>query len=303
MFDKIINLVSLIFFCAAIWLIKKEIDYVGADKLLEIILSAPKGALFSAILLTILNYLILSGYDFWGLKYIQKPLPYQKILPMSATSFAVSNLAGHIYASGGAVRYLFLKPLGFTKQNILMLIFFETLGIVLGLAVSFVLAVFLETVNGTLKSYHYLSFLYLSAFLIIMGFWFYFEEVVQKERTFKIGKFLIKAPDKNLTLWQIWVGLFDFLSMFLVFYVFLNAFIPSSLVTVFVVFTVATVLSYLSQVPAGIGVLESLFLILYTHTDTEKGAILAAFALYRVIYFFIPFLVGCFIFYRLKKKN
>ncbi len=303
LFDRLIKLMSLIFFLSAVWLIKKEINFVGAKNLLNIILSVPFTALIIGFFLTGVNYLILSCYDVLGLKYIHKKLPYQKILPMSAVSFAVSNLAGHIYASGGAVRYLFLNPLGFSKKNIFLLVFFETLSIVLGLALGFILAVFLETVNGTLKNYHYLSLFYLSAFLIIAGFLFYFEEIVKKRRSFKIGKTIVKAPDTKLTAQQIWVGLFDFISMFLVFYVFLRTFISADIITVFIIFTTATVLSYLSQVPAGIGVLESLFLLLFTHTGAEKGAILGAFALYRSVYFFIPFIIGCCVFLVLKKKK
>ena len=292
MFDKLIKFIGFIFFLAAVWLIKKEVDLVGLKKLTEIILSTPFFLITSGFLITLVNFLILSGYDLLGLSYIQKKVPYQKVLPMSSVSFAISNLAGHIYASGGAIRYLFLKPLGFTKKEIFLLISFETLTILLGLAFAFVLAVFLETIDSTLKSYHYLSLLYLSAFLIITGFWFYFEEIVKKKRSIWLKKITLKAPTINQTITGLFVGLFDFITMFLVFYVFLEHFIDVNFIKVFIIFTTAMVLSYLSQVPAGIGVLESLFIVLFPHQVAQKGMILAAFALYRVIYFILPFLIA-----------
>lgn len=304
MLDKLIKFISFIFFIAALFLIKKEVDLVGLKKLFDIILSTPFYLILGAFLITSVNYFILSGYDLIGLNYIQKKLPFKKVLPMSSISFAISNLAGHIYASGGAIRYLFLKPLGFTKKEIFLLISFETLTILLGLAFAFVLAVFLETIDNTLKSYHYLSLLYLSAFLIITGFLFYFEEIVKKNRVLYIGKVSLKAPTLTQTYLGLLVGLFDFISMFLVFYVFLDYFIDVHFIKVFIIFTTAMVLSYLSQVPAGIGVLESLFIILFPHTAQQKGMILAAFALYRVVYFILPFALASIylLFQRIQKK-
>lgn len=290
MLDKLIKVISFIFFLAAMWLIKKEISLVGWQKLLNIIGTTPVFMIGLGTLITLCNYVILSGYDLLGLNYIQKKLPFLKVLQMSSVGFAISNLAGHIYASGGAVRYLFLKPLLFKKRDIFMLISFETLTILLGLAFAFVVAIFLETITGTLKNYHYLSLLYLSAFLIVTGFLFYFEEIVKKGRSFLVGRFVLKAPNTNQTLLGIVIGFLDFMTMFLVFYTFLDYFLEVHFINVFIIFTTAMVLSYLSQVPAGIGVLESLFIILYPHGTIEKGGILAAFALYRVIYFILPFL-------------
>ena len=292
MLDKIIKLISFVFFIAALFLIKKEVELVGVKKLVEIVQSTPFLLILTSLIITGINFVILSGYDLVGLSYIQKKLPYKKVLPMSSISFAISNLTGHIYASGGAIRYLFLKPLGFTKKEIFLLISFETLTVLLGLAFAFVLAVFLETIDNTLKSYHYLSLLYLSAFLIIMGFLFYFEEIIKKGRSIWIGKITLKAPSINQTYSGLLVGLSDFMTMFLIFYVFLDYFMDVSFIKVFIIFTTAMSLSYLSQVPAGIGVLESLFIILFPHSTQEKGTILAAFALYRVIYFILPFFMA-----------
>lgn len=303
MFDKIIKLISVIFFLAALWLIHKEIQLIGLKNLYQIILSTPYLIIILATFATLINFLVLSGYDMLAVSYVQKKISFKKILPISSISFAISNLAGHIYASGGSIRYLFLKPLGFTKKEIFLIITFETLTILLGLTFAFVLAIFLETINGTLKSYHYLSLLYLSAFLIIAGFLFYFEEIIKKRKTLQIKKITIKAPTLNQTYLGLLVGLLDFLSLFMVFYIFLSYFIETNIAPVFIIFTTATILSYLSQVPAGIGVLESLFIVLFPHTTDQKGPILAAFALYRVVYFIIPFFVASIYLGYLKLKH
>ncbi len=292
MLDKLIKVMSFIFFLAALWLIKKEITLVGWQNLWQIIRTTPPIIVGLGVTITLCNYLILSGYDLLGLYYIQKKLPFLKVLQMSSVSFAISNLAGHIYASGGAVRYLFLKPFQFKKRDIFMLISVETLTILLGLAFAFVVAIFLETITGTLKNYHYLSLLYLSAFLIVAGFLFYFEEIVKKGRSFLLGKMVLKTPDVWQTVLGLIVGFFDFMTMFLVFYAFLDYFLEVHFINVFIIFTTAMMLSYLSQVPAGIGVLESLFIILFPHGTLDKGGILAAFALYRVVYFILPFLLA-----------
>ena len=113
MFDKLMKLLGLIFFITALFLIKKEVAFIGVDAIKKALFSVSKTGIMSALFITVLNYIILSGYDFCALIYGGKRLNYPLILKESAVSFSLSNLTGHTYLSGFITRYLFLKPFGF----------------------------------------------------------------------------------------------------------------------------------------------------------------------------------------------
>ena len=303
MFDKLMKLLGLIFFIAALFLIKKEVAFIGVDAIKKALFSVSKTGIMSALFITVVNYIILSGYDFCALIYGGKRLKYPLILKESALSFSLSNLTGHTYLSGFITRYLFLKPFGFLKRDVLMIVYFISIAVLLGLIFSFVLAVLLEILTESLKTYRYLSSLYLFAFVLIVGFWFYFKEIVQKKKSFLIGKVLLKSPSVSMTFVQMSIGFLDFLTCFLVFYALLNDFIDVQIIPVFIAFTIGVVISYLSQVPGGLGVLESSFLLLYHHTPSDKAFILSAFILFRLIYYVLPFLISIPFLWALKKKK
>ena len=61
--------------------------------------------LILAIILSILNYFILTFYDLLAFRYVGKSLPYKKIAFTSYVSYTVSNTIGFSLLSGAAIRY------------------------------------------------------------------------------------------------------------------------------------------------------------------------------------------------------
>ena len=133
MLDRIIKLLSFVFLILGIWFISKDIKMVGAEKLWHMITSTPFIILLGVLMASGLNYLFLIGYDVISLQYINHFIPYSKIIKTATIGFGISNTAGHAYASGGAIRYLFYIPLGLKRLDVLKIITFETLSIFLGI--------------------------------------------------------------------------------------------------------------------------------------------------------------------------
>ena len=291
MIDKLIKLLSFFFFLFGLYMVYKEIKLIGSEKIFAGLNNTSLFILVLGSLATILNFIILSFYDKLGLLYLKKKLSFLKTLKISALSFAVSNLAGHTYASGGAIRYLFLRPLGFKKKEILLLVTLISLFSIFGLLGTLFLAILLKILFIVPIQWHHPLILYFSGIGILMFFLLYFKLDSQKEKTFQIKNEKILLPQKNLSFKGLLVGCLDLLSLFLVFYIFLN--LPdANFLSVFVAFILASFLAFLSQVPAGIGVFESSFLTLFPHTLPQKENILLAFILYRLIYYIIPFLLS-----------
>jgi len=101
------SLLSLLLFVGALCILDHELKDYSVHDILQTShnLSGPR--LFGAFVLTLLNYLIMTGYDTLALSYIQHPLGYRKIALASFISYAMSNNLGigydDVHRRGGSV--------------------------------------------------------------------------------------------------------------------------------------------------------------------------------------------------------
>ena len=112
MFNRIIQFISFFFFGLALWLIIKEVEKAGWEKVWQLMTSTPLWVLLIACFFVIADFVVLACYDVLALDYIRYKLPFRTVFKTAAVGFAVSNTVGHAFISGGAVRYLFYTPLG-----------------------------------------------------------------------------------------------------------------------------------------------------------------------------------------------
>ncbi len=305
MFNRLIQFVSFFFFGLALWLIIKEVEKVGLEKVWQLMSSTPLWVLLIAGFFVAADFIVLACYDVLALDYIRYKLPFRTVFKTSAVGFAVSNTVGHAFISGGAVRYLFYTPLGVPRAQILLLIAFETLTLFMGMGLIYVIAVLLTpftpdlTDKSHLETYYGVSFLIVCAFL---GYWFW---VIRSKRNVKISGVTLKAPSGRLTGLQLLVGVADNFLVSLVFFSVFRYHLETPFLPVFIVYTIAQITALVSQVPGGLGVFTSLFLLLFPHAMTEKAAVLASLFVYRVIYFIVPFLLALIYlaFYVIKKHT
>ena len=301
--NKLIQLLSLFFFGLAFWLILKDVEKVGFSTIVQMILQTPIWVVLLALFFVFCNYLTLCGYDALSLDYIHTKLPFKTIFKTSALGFAVSNTVGHAYISGGAIRYLLYTPFDISRAKILILIAFETLTLFMGMGLIYVTATFLLPFSDELNTAHYLKTFYIVSFSIIIAFICYIYLIIKPKKNLRIGGVTLKAPDKSTTYLQLLIGFTDNFLLSVIFYTFLRYHLEVSFLSVFIVFTLAQITAQASQVPGGLGVLTSLFLLLFPHAESDKGSILTSLFLYRITYFFIPFFLSLFYlaFYEIKK--
>lgn len=304
MLNKIIQLISLGFFGVALWLITKEVEHIGFHKLLTLMLDTPLWVIGLAFIFVILDFIIISGYDFLALDYIQQKLPYKTILKTSALGFAVSNTVGHSFASGGAVRYMFYTPLGVSRANVLILIAFETLTLFMGMGLIYVIATLLTPFAPHITDHSHLETFYIASACVVIAFLIYYFLVVRPQKDIKIGGIVLKAPTKKMTIAQLLVGFADNFMVSIVFYCILRYYIDTPFLPVFIIFNIAQITGQVSQVPGGLGILTSLFVLLFPHTMAQKAGILASLFIFRVVYFFVPLFIACLylIWYEITKK-
>lgn len=292
MLNRIIQLVSFFFFGLALWLIIKEVEKVGVAHLWHLMRATPVWVVLLASVFIAADYVAIACYDVLALDYIRQKLPFSKVFKTASLGFAVSNTVGHAFISGGAVRYLFYTPLGVSKAQVLVLIAFETLTLFMGMGLIYVVATFLTPLAPELNDAAHLAVFYGVSALIIVAFLVYYFFVVVSKRSITIGGVQLKAPTKKMTLMQLLVGFADNFLLAVIFYCILRYHIETPFLPVFIVYSIAQITGQASQVPGGLGVFASLFLLLFPHAGDQKGAILASLFVYRTLYFFVPFFLA-----------
>ena len=109
-------------------------------------------------------------------------------------------------------------------------------------------------------------------------------------REFRLFNYRFHIPDGRETLWQIVIGAIDLAFAGGALYLLLpDAGVPA-LLTFWTIYAVAMLAGALSHSPGGLGVFEGVMLLLMPLAP--KAGVLAALVLFRMIYTYIPFLLG-----------
>ena len=162
--------------------------------------SIPQLHKLSAITLTALGYLVMTGYDLLGFQYIKQALAPTKIATTAFISYAVGNTIGFTAFSGTAIRYRFYYSWGVSNSKIAHLILFTHLTFWLGLFAvgGFVFIIDPLTLPAVLQlpfnSVHPLGLIFLSFVLI------YFVIGYCWKRPLQIGSESIQFPSPQISL-------------------------------------------------------------------------------------------------------
>ncbi|PTL80956.1 bifunctional lysylphosphatidylglycerol flippase/synthetase MprF [Vitiosangium sp. GDMCC 1.1324] len=240
-----------------------------------------------AVVLAILSYWVLTGYDWIALRYVGSPLPYRRIAPAAFIATAVSNNVGLTWLSGGSVRFRFYTSQGLSAANVTKVVGYITLSFWVGfLSVGGALFLFdpppippeLHLPGASLRL---IGALFLTAVLV------YAVLVVVRRKPVRIRGWELSIPRRQDLLWQVVVAGGDWFLAAATLYTLL----PRHDVSFHVVlgaFIVAQISGLISHVPGGLGVFETVML-LFLSDRVPKPTILGTLLLYRAIYYLLPF--------------
>ncbi len=285
------SLLGLLLFGASIWAIAQELRGYQLEEILASFAAIPRRNLSLALGLTLLNYITLTGYDALAIQYIRRPLPYIKTAIVSVVSYAISNGVGFALLSGSAIRYRFYSAWGLSVSQIAHIIAFCNLGFWLGLlAVGGV--VFLispvevpELLRLPFDSVYPIGI----AFLILLSAYLIWNVISNKP--LRIKNWVFPHLPVQLSLAQIALTSLDWLMTAGVLYVLLPSEMPLSYPGFFGIYLLGQVAGIISNVPGGLGVFETVLLLLlapFLSSVDLFGALLA----YRCIYYFLPLLTA-----------
>src|SRR5260370_22406149 len=111
------------------------IDTLAQYRYSEVIVylnALPREQLLLAVVLTLLSYLVMTGYDTLAFRYIRHQLPYLKIALASFIGYAFNNSVGFSGLVGGSLRFLLYNAWRLTAVEISKVIAFCTISFWLG---------------------------------------------------------------------------------------------------------------------------------------------------------------------------
>jgi uncharacterized membrane protein YbhN (UPF0104 family) len=296
---KYTAVLAIVFLCVNV-LRKKLAQYTWSD-IWDGLMTVPTEQVVLAVVITAINFVVLTGYDWIAVTYLKKPLSIRNIMVGAVIGYALSNLLGWILG-GTSVRYRLYTRWGFSLVEVIAFISVLSVTFWLGMFLLAGIAFVMLPVNFPQE---YRDHLYFSP--VAYGYLFlgcvavYLLATIFIRRPIRLGGQYFGFPPFRLSVLQLTVSAIDFALASLVLYVLLPPG-TSNYSTVLVSYLSAMIVTVVLHVPGGFGVLE---LIVLELLDTEGSAdpsiplaITCGLVLFRVIYHFIPGILAMILFLR-----
>lgn len=290
---------TLFFFIAVpvmLFLLVKNLDWNEVKQALQ---SYKASTLALGFLIAAGSYLTYCGFDILARRYTEHKLSVKQIIPVTFVCYAF-NLNLSSWVGGIALRYRLYSRLGLDVPTITRILSLSLITNWLGymlLAGIVFSARFIDMPDGWKIGD---TTLQLIGFALLAVCLTYFVACrFSKKRTWKFRKQELVLPSLNQALRQALLGALNWGLMALLIYVLLpeKAFYPA----VLGILLISSIAGVIAHIPAGLGVLETVFIALMQH-QFSKGQLLAALIGYRVIYFLVPLLLALVVYAVLEKR-
>ncbi|MFO1408003.1 MAG: lysylphosphatidylglycerol synthase domain-containing protein [Steroidobacteraceae bacterium] len=279
---------SLLIAGLAAWVLYRTFQRISIADVVEKMQQVPAHSLVVAACCAFGALFMLSLYEIVVVRYVKHHVGSWRAMLTALITFPIGHAVGQAMLSGGALRYRMYTPMGFSAMEVGATALLANLPYGLGFSLLLDLALFthadaiapLFRVSPTLifalgcvglvKDVGYLALV-----------WF-------RKAPIKLGGWSVRLPPMRLTLLQFVIGLADVVLVSSVLYVLMPESAHLAYLPFMAVYLASVLAGVLSHVPAGLGVLESMLLLLLP--EVPPAELLASVLLYRVIYEILPLL-------------
>lgn len=283
---RLLTLLFVVLIPVLLYSLARNLDW---NEVRQSLLAYKPGTLAVGLVLAFTSYLAFASYDLLGRAYTGHHLPARQVLPVAFVCYAF-NLNFTTWVGGVALRYRLYSRLGLDTPTITRIL---TLGLLTNwvgymLLAGSVFALRLVklpenwAVGATGLQLIGIALLALAlGYLLACGF--------AKRRTWSLRGHELTLPSLRLALCQVALGMSNWALMAALIYWLLphDLFYPSILG----ILLISCVAGVVAHIPAGLGVLEAVFLALL-HGQLGQGSLVAALLGYRTLYYLIPLLVA-----------
>ncbi|MEK1904513.1 MAG: lysylphosphatidylglycerol synthase domain-containing protein [Pseudomonas sp.] len=249
--------------------------------------------------ITALSYLIFSCYDLLGRAYTGHQLPARQVLPVAFVCYAF-NLNISSWVGSIALRYRLYSRLGLKVATVTRVLSFSLVtnwvGYMLIAGLVFSLRLLDLPDNWKIGA----TGLQLCGFALLAAACTYlFACRFATRRAWSFREHELTLPSLRLALLQVGLAALNWSLSALVVFLLLPDKVPYT--AVLAIMLISSIAGVITHIPAGLGVLEAVFIALLQH-QIAQGTVLAALIGYRAIYLLLPLLVACVVYLVLEKR-
>jgi phosphatidylglycerol lysyltransferase len=278
-------------FGVATMVLYRQLHAYRLHDILYWIRAIPAWQTWTAVLLTTGSYLIMTGYDLLALRYIRHPLPPGRTALTSFLGFTFSNSIGLSMVAGASVRYRLYSAWGLSAAEITQVVLFCTASLWLGfcaLSGAIFMAEPLALPHSLLwpvRTVRPLGLLLLALVAL------YFAATLAGRKVLTLKGWRLALPSWRLAGAQTAIASADWLMAGSVLYVLLPQGTALGFGHFLEIYLIAQLAGLVSQVPGGLGVFETVILLLLP-TGAAAPRMLGALVVYRGVYYLLPLMVA-----------
>lgn len=278
-----------LFFALIAWLLVKQARGIDWGDVLHAFSRLPAATLALAALLAATSFALYSTYDLLGRRVTGHPLGSGAVMGVTFVSYAFNLNLGSL-VGGVAFRYRLYSRLGLDNPTITRVLGFSMLTnwfgylVVAGAAFCFwppELPADWKIGNGGLRVLGAVLLVLAAAYLALCAF--------ASDKTWDLRGHAVQPPTLRMALLQLLMSCSNWCLMGGVVWLLLQRQVPYP--EVVAVLLVGAVAGVITHVPAGLGVLEAVFVALLSHR-LPTGQILAVLIAYRVLYYLLPLAIA-----------
>lgn len=287
---------TIIIFALAVYALRMLLREVNPGDVLEQLSTVSWWRIVAAVAFTAGSYFMLTFFDYFAVLAAGHRLPYRRAAEAALAAYGIGHTAGVPSLSGGSVRYRYYSPEGLSALEVAGVVTMVSLNFLLGLCLVLGLGLIVDAGMATrvvplsepeLQGLGVVLLAFVGAYLALA----YFKRTPVR----MFGK-SFSLPSGRLALGQLAVAFFDLSLSAAALYILIPDGVGVGFPVFVGIYVVAMQAGLLSNVPGGLGVFESVLLLLLPGAPTDE--LLGALVLYRLIYYALPFLVALAVFMR-----
>ena len=277
------------FFGLVIYLLVSHARELDWAQVWESLRRRPLSSLLPALLVAALSYAVYSCYDLLSRRYAGHDLPTPQVLTTTFISYAF-NLNLGSWVGGLGFRHRLYSRLGLDNGEISRIIGFSMLtnwiGYLLLAGIAFMLRPLQIPDDWVLGSGALQA---LGAILAGMAIGYVLLCAFSRKREWQVRGHELKLPTARMAGLQVLISATNWMLIALIIYLLLQREVPYP--TALAVLLIAAVAGVVAHIPAGLGVLEGVFVALLAGT-VPTHELLASLLAYRAIYYLAPLMLA-----------
>jgi glycosyltransferase 2 family protein len=278
--------VSVAIACLAAWVLWDTFQRINFADVVDQIRALPAATLAFAGLCAAGAFVTLACYEIVVVRYVKHCIGRAKPMVTAFIAFPLGHAVGQSVLSGGALRYRMYTPAGFSATEVGATVLLASMpyALAFGLLMDLSLVFAADRLEAVFRvPSHWLLTLGCVGLAKDAG---YALLVVLRRKPVKLGGWSVSLPTPAMTALQLLVGVIDLGLISGILYLLLPDSAGIGYLPFLAIYLASILAGVLSHVPAGLGVLESMLLLLLPDVPPEQ--LLAAVLVYRAIYEIIP---------------